>query len=90
VADLLDAAAVDALASDYVPSSLIEAAFQCARAGISLPEAVALITARPARLAGLHDRGRIVPGQRADLVRVRLHETLPVVRQVWRAAERVA
>jgi alpha-D-ribose 1-methylphosphonate 5-triphosphate diphosphatase len=90
VADLLREAAVDALASDYVPSSLIEAAFQCARSGISLPEAVALITARPARLAGLHDRGRIVPGQRADLVRVRLHETLPVVRQVWRAAERVA
>jgi alpha-D-ribose 1-methylphosphonate 5-triphosphate diphosphatase len=90
VADLLDAAAVDALASDYVPSSLIEAAFQCARAGISLPEAVALITSRPALLAGLHDRGRIAPGQRADLVRVRLHETLPVVRQVWRAGERVA
>jgi alpha-D-ribose 1-methylphosphonate 5-triphosphate diphosphatase len=90
VADLLNAAAVDALASDYVPSSLIEAAFQCARSGITLPEAVALITARPARLAGLHDRGRIAPGQRADLVRVRLHETLPVVRQVWRAGERVA
>jgi len=90
VADLLREAAVDALASDYVPSSLIEAAFQCARAGISLPEAVALITSRPALLAGLHDRGRIAPGQRADLVRVRLHETLPVVRQVWRAGERVA
>jgi alpha-D-ribose 1-methylphosphonate 5-triphosphate diphosphatase len=90
VADLLREAAVDALASDYVPSSLIEAAFQCARSGISLPDAVALITDRPARLAGLHDRGRIAPGQRADLVRVRLHETLPVVRQVWRAGERVA
>jgi alpha-D-ribose 1-methylphosphonate 5-triphosphate diphosphatase len=90
VADLLNAAAVDALASDYVPSSLIEAAFQCARSGTTLPEAVALITARPARLAGLHDRGCIAPGQRADLVRVRLHETLPVVRQVWRAGERVA
>jgi alpha-D-ribose 1-methylphosphonate 5-triphosphate diphosphatase len=90
VADLLGAAAVDALASDYVPSSLIEAAFQCARSGINLPDAVALITDRPARLAGLHDRGRIAPGQRADLVRVRMHETLPVVRQVWRAGERVA
>jgi alpha-D-ribose 1-methylphosphonate 5-triphosphate diphosphatase len=90
VADLLQSAAVDALASDYVPSSLIEAAFQCARAGITLPEAVALITSRPARLAGLHDRGSIAPGQRADLVRVRLHETLPVVRQVWRSGERVA
>jgi alpha-D-ribose 1-methylphosphonate 5-triphosphate diphosphatase len=90
VADLLREAAVDAFASDYVPSSLIDAAFQCARSGITLSDAVALISDRPARLAGLHDRGRIAAGLRADLVRVRLHEALPVVRQVWRAGERVA
>jgi alpha-D-ribose 1-methylphosphonate 5-triphosphate diphosphatase len=90
VADLLREAAVDAFASDYVPSSLIDAAFQCARSDITLPDAVALISDRPARLAGLHDRGRIAAGLRADLVRVRLHEALPVVRQVWRAGERVA
>jgi alpha-D-ribose 1-methylphosphonate 5-triphosphate diphosphatase len=41
-------------------------------------------------LAGLTDRGRIAPELRADLVRVRMHDTLPVVRQVWRAGERVA
>ena len=35
-------------------------------------------------------RGRLEAGQRADLVRVRLHDGLPVVRQVWRAGERVA
>jgi alpha-D-ribose 1-methylphosphonate 5-triphosphate diphosphatase len=51
---------------------------------------IALISERPARLAGLHDRGRLAPGQRADLVRVRLHDDLPVVRQVWRSGERVA
>jgi alpha-D-ribose 1-methylphosphonate 5-triphosphate diphosphatase len=90
VTDLLRESAVDALASDYVPASLIEAAFQCARGGITLPEAVALIAERPARLADLHDRGRIAPGMRGDLVRVRVHETLPVVRQVWRSGERVA
>jgi alpha-D-ribose 1-methylphosphonate 5-triphosphate diphosphatase len=89
-AELVHEAAVDAFASDYVPSSLIEAAFHCARAGITLPDAVALIADRPARLAGLHDRGRIAPGLRADLVRVRLHETLPVVRRVWRSGELVA
>ena len=90
VAALLAESAVDALASDYVPSSLIEAAFQCTRSGISLPAAVALVTERPARLAGLMDRGRLAVGWRADLVRVRVHENLPVVRQVWRAGERVA
>ena len=89
-ADLLASRAVDAFASDYVPTSLVEAAFLCARSASALPRAVALVTEQPARLAGLHDRGRIAPGLRADLVRVRLHETLPVVRQVWRAGERVA
>jgi alpha-D-ribose 1-methylphosphonate 5-triphosphate diphosphatase len=88
VAALLEAAAVDALASDYVPTSLIEAAFH--RAAGTLPDAVALVTDRPARIAGLADRGRLAPGLRADLVRVRLHEGLPVVRAVWRAGERVA
>jgi alpha-D-ribose 1-methylphosphonate 5-triphosphate diphosphatase len=88
-ADLLETGAVDAFASDYVPNSLVEAAFQCAQR-IGLPHSVALITDRPARLAGLPDRGRLAAGQRADVVRVRLHDGLPVVRQVWRAGERVA
>jgi alpha-D-ribose 1-methylphosphonate 5-triphosphate diphosphatase len=88
VAELIAAGAVDALASDYVPASLIEAAFHPA-AG-PLPEAVARVTDHPARLAGLHDRGRLMPGLRADLVRVRLHHGLPIVRAVRRAGERVA
>jgi alpha-D-ribose 1-methylphosphonate 5-triphosphate diphosphatase len=88
-ADLLASGAVDALASDYVPNSLVEAAFLCADR-IGLPRAIALVSEQPARLAGLTDRGRIAPGQRADLVRVRMHGALPVVRQVWRAGERVA
>jgi alpha-D-ribose 1-methylphosphonate 5-triphosphate diphosphatase len=88
-ADLLETGAVDAFASDYVPNSLVEAAFHCAQR-IGLPQAVALVTERPARLAGLDDRGTLHPKQRADLVRVRVHDGLPVVRQVWRAGERVA
>lgn len=88
-ADLLESGAVDAFASDYVPNSLVEAAFQCSQR-IGLPQAVGLVADQPARLAGLDDRGRLEPGLRADLVRVRLHDGLPVVRQVWRAGERVA
>jgi len=90
-AELVAAGAVDALASDYVPASLVEAAFRSVEtAGIGLPRAVALVTDRPARLARLADRGRLEPGLRADLVRVRVFEGLPVVREVWRAGERVA
>ena len=88
--DLLRAGAVDAFASDYVPPSLVEAAFQCAREeGIGLPQAVAMISDHPARMSGLPDRGRLETGMRGDLVRVRLNGTLPIVRQVWRAGERV-
>jgi alpha-D-ribose 1-methylphosphonate 5-triphosphate diphosphatase len=88
--DLVRAGAVDAFASDYVPPSLIEAAFQCAREDvISLPAAIAMVSEHPAQMAGLPDRGRLRTGMRADAVRVRLHQTLPIVRQVWRAGERV-
>ncbi len=90
-ADLVRAGAVDAFASDYVPASMIEAAFRCVEsARISLPRAIAAISDRPARMVGLTDRGRIAPGLRADLVRVRVHDGLPVVREVWRGGERVA
>lgn len=88
---LIEAGLVDALASDYVPASLLEAAFISSRLpGMTLPAAIAMITDRPARMCRLADRGRIAEGLRADLVRVRLHEGLPVVRMVWRAGERVA
>jgi alpha-D-ribose 1-methylphosphonate 5-triphosphate diphosphatase len=89
-ADLLAAGAVDAFASDYVPPALVEAAFHIARQPhISLSAAITMVTEHPARMAGLPDRGRLEFGKRADVVRVRLHETLPIVRQVWRAGERV-
>jgi alpha-D-ribose 1-methylphosphonate 5-triphosphate diphosphatase len=90
-AEMVRAGAVDALASDYVPASLVEAAFLCVdAAGISLPDSVALVTDGPARMAHLSDRGRIEVGLRADLVRVRVHEGLAIVREVFRAGERVA
>ena len=90
-ANLVRAGNVDAFASDYVPAALVEAAFICAdTTGISLPDAVAMITDNPARMAGLADRGRLEAGLRADVVRVDRHENIPVIRQVYRAGERVA
>ncbi|MBX6742725.1 MAG: alpha-D-ribose 1-methylphosphonate 5-triphosphate diphosphatase [Acetobacteraceae bacterium] len=90
-ASLVSEGAVDALASDYVPASMIEAAWRCAaECGLALPKAVAMVTDGPARMAKLMDRGRIEAGLRADLVRVHVHEGLPVARCVWRAGQRVA
>jgi alpha-D-ribose 1-methylphosphonate 5-triphosphate diphosphatase len=89
--DLLRAGLVDALASDYVPCSLIDAAFAIAgRQLLPLPSALALVTSRPAALAGLGDRGALAEGLRADIVRIHLHEGQPIVRSVWRDGERVS
>jgi alpha-D-ribose 1-methylphosphonate 5-triphosphate diphosphatase len=90
VADLAREKLLDCFASDYVPPALLEAAFRTAEAGYAtLPEAIAMVTEHPARMVGLADRGALAPGLRADLVRVRLFEGTPVVRQVWLAGERV-
>ncbi len=90
-ADLAGAGLLDNLASDYVPASLVQAAFRLTEAehGIALPQAVAAVSATPAATAGLADRGRIAPGLRADLLRVALVEGRPFVKTVWRDAQRV-
>jgi alpha-D-ribose 1-methylphosphonate 5-triphosphate diphosphatase len=82
---------IAALASDYVPAAMLEAAFRLVHEKIlALPAAIALITAGPADLAGLADRGRIAPGQRADLVQIRTHADIAVIRAVWRDGARIA
>jgi len=82
---------LDALSSDYVPSSLLQAAWLLLRdAGFSLPEAVNVVSRAPARSCGLTDRGEIALGQRADLVRVRELDGAPVVREVLRQGQRIA
>lgn len=90
--DMARVGLLDALSSDYVPSSLLHGAFMLHDdQGLSLVDAMATITRNPARMVGLTDRGEIAPGQRADLIRVhRLDDGTPVVRQTWRAGERVA
>lgn len=90
--ELAEAGILDVLSSDYVPSSLLHAAFRLADEveAITLPSAMALVTATPARTVGLADRGVIAPGKRADLLRVRRRDDIPVVREVWRGGLRVA
>jgi alpha-D-ribose 1-methylphosphonate 5-triphosphate diphosphatase len=83
---------LDILSSDYIPFSLIQSAFFIGEAveGITLPQAVAMVSKNPAEAVGLTDRGIIEPGRRADLVRVRVDDHVPVVRTVWREGRRVA
>ncbi|BCG84394.1 phosphonate metabolism protein PhnM [Mesorhizobium sp. 113-3-9] len=83
---------LDILSSDYIPFSLIQSAFFLGDMveGISLPQAVAMVSKNPAEAVGLTDRGIIEQGRRADLVRVRVDDHVPVVRTVWRQGRRVA
>ncbi|MGJ3647899.1 alpha-D-ribose 1-methylphosphonate 5-triphosphate diphosphatase [Sphingomonas sp. GlSt437] len=92
-AEIVTAGALDGFASDYIPMSMLRAAFRLTEAPfmLPLPAAIATVTAAPARVTKLDDRGEIAPGKRADLVRVALSEDgWPVVHGVWREGRRVA
>ena len=74
----------DCLCGDYSPAALLPAVMQLpALACIELHEAVALVTCNAARAVGLHDRGVIAAGKRADLLAVRHLGGLPQAARVW-------
>ncbi len=81
---------LDILSSDYAPASLLLGAVRLGLEEGDLAAGLARVTSAPAAVAGLADRGRIAPGLRADLVRVRLVGDLPLVRGVWVAGARAA
>ena len=99
---LLDAGLLDILSSDYVPASPLQAVLQLDADGLyPLSEGIKLVSGNPARAVGLQDRGSIIAGLRADLVRVHAHElpaterhplgrSVPVVRGVYRRGVRVS
>ena len=89
-AELARADLLDVLSSDYVPASLLHAAFLLQRHGLSLPKAIATVSRSPARMVGLTDRGEIACGLRADFLRVRVVEGIPVVLETWKAGARIA
>ena len=91
-ADLSDKGLLDALSSDYVPSSLLYGAFLLSdKQGLSLPDAIATVTTNPARMANFNDRGKIKAGFRADLIQVkRCTDGTPIVRKTFKLGERVA
>lgn len=81
---------LDALASDYVPSSLLHGAFLLhEKLAIPLSQAINMVSLNAARMVGLDDRGSIETGKRADLVRVKLARGLPLPSMVWREGVRV-
>jgi imidazolonepropionase len=70
---LVDAGATVALATDFNPGSSfttslpLVCSLACTQLHLSPAEALAAVTVTPTRVLGLADRGRVVPGLRADL-----------------------
>lgn len=82
--DAVLAGVADCLCGDYSPAALLPSVMRLPDlAGIPLAEAVALVTCNPARAAGLHDRGEIAVGKRADLIAVKTMGGLPQAERVW-------
>jgi len=80
---------LDIMSSDYVPSSLIQSAFLLRnQLGWNLPKAVNTVARNPAQAIGLADRGEIAPGKRADFIRVKESDAMPIVRGSWCKGER--
>ncbi len=89
--ELAEAGLLDALSSDYAPISLIHAVFALhERVGMPLHRAMATVSANPAAMLGLDDRGEIAVGKRADVIRVARIADAAIVRGTWVEGERVA
>lgn len=86
---LAEAGLLDILSSDYVPSALLSGALMLGDLWGDMARGIATVTAAPAAATGLDDRGRLVPGLRADVIRVARIGAAGAVRGVWVAGQRV-
>ncbi|PKP65442.1 MAG: phosphonate metabolism protein PhnM [Alphaproteobacteria bacterium HGW-Alphaproteobacteria-8] len=89
-ADLAGADLLDIVSSDYVPSALLSAALMLGDLWGDLARGVATVTTAPAEASGLGDRGRLLIGARADLIRVARVSGAGALRGTWVQGKRVA
>jgi alpha-D-ribose 1-methylphosphonate 5-triphosphate diphosphatase len=88
--DLAKAGLLDVVSSDYVPAALLYSAVILGELWGDMSRAMATVTSAPAKAAGLMDRGQLAEGLRADLLRFRLIDGVPVLNGVWSVGKRVA
>ena len=81
---------LDILSSDYVPSSLLSGALMLGDLWGDMARGVATVTSAPAGAVGLHDRGRLEIGLRADVIRVRRFGPAGAVLGAWVQGRQVA
>ncbi|GHG92364.1 alpha-D-ribose 1-methylphosphonate 5-triphosphate diphosphatase [Pseudodonghicola xiamenensis] len=89
-AELAELGLLDIVSSDYVPAALLLSAVRLGEMWGDLARGIATVTRTPAAAAGLEDRGELVAGKRADLIRFRLRGETPALQSVWVQGRRVA
>jgi alpha-D-ribose 1-methylphosphonate 5-triphosphate diphosphatase len=87
---LAEESMLDIVSSDYVPSSLLSAALMLGDLWGDTARGITTVTAAPANVAGLKDRGHLVEGARADVIRVTRLGQAGAIRGVWVQGARVA
>ena len=76
----IEAGLLDALASDYYPAAMLQAAFSLAqKQHLPFYEAIKLISLNPARAIGFTDRGSLTEGLRADFAVLELNSSPTII-----------
>lgn len=89
--ELADLDLLDIVSSDYVPASLLLSAVQLGQHWGDMARGLATVTANPAKMVDLNDRGRLEVGLAADVIRFGLTEQqVPALHSVWSSGHRVA
>ncbi|OUS07866.1 phosphonate metabolism protein PhnM [Rhodobacterales bacterium 52_120_T64] len=88
--DLVDAGLLDIMSSDYAPASLLMSAVRLGVEAGNMATGIKTVTKAPAQAAALMDRGEIIIGARADLVRFTVVDAFPRTCGVWVQGKRVA
>lgn len=88
--DAIHQGVANCLCADFAPSALLVAVIRIPHlSDLDLADAIRLVTANPAKVGKLDDRGAIAVGKRADLVAVAEPGGLPQVSDVWVQGKRV-
>jgi alpha-D-ribose 1-methylphosphonate 5-triphosphate diphosphatase len=88
--DAVRAGVCDCLCADYVPAAMLVAVFRIVEwTDWTLSQAVALVSANPAKIIGWTDRGQISVGARANLIAVEIVRGVPQVTGAWLDGRRI-
>lgn len=87
--ELFEQGLLDILSSDYAPSSLLSGAVRLGLESDNMAQAMAKVTSAPAKAAALDDRGVLDIGKRADILRFKVCDELPMTCGLWVGGVRV-